>query len=205
MATRLEKSKIEEIVNAGIEEFSEYGFEKGSIRRIASSCDISTGVLYKYFDDKAALYSCCLDASLDALQNLFSEIVAEGSATITEFGTSVIKRLMKFSRENSAMLRLYFRVINEGNPDDAVIYESSAAELYTRQLAKAQSEGLVAPDADPRYYAFFFDNLLMLLHFSYSNPYLQKRFEIFCGPDASCDDDKCATELVRFLDGAFTH
>lgn len=202
MATRLEKSKIEEIVNAGVEEFSEFGFEKGNIRHIAEVCDISTGVLYKYFDDKAALYSRCLDVSLDALQNLFAEIVEEGSSTIKDFGSSVVRRLIKFAKENSSVLRLYLRVISDGNPDDAMIYEKDSSELYIKQLESAKERGLLSPDADPKYYAFFFDNLLMMLHFSYSNPYLKKRFEIYCGPDATEDDEKCIEQLTLFIDTA---
>ena len=54
---------------------------------------------------------------------------------------------------------------------------------------------------EPQLFAFFFDNLLMMLQFSYSCEYYQERMQIFCG-EAALEDTKMADRLTRFLLGA---
>ena len=52
MLKRLTEEKLEEILEAGITEFGEQGFEKTSMSRVAGRAGISVGVLYKYYGDK---------------------------------------------------------------------------------------------------------------------------------------------------------
>ena len=61
--------------------------------------------------------------------------------------------------------------------------------------------GQLTERIEPQLFAFFFDNLLMMLQFSYSCEYYQERMRIFCG-EAALEDTKMADRLTRFLLGA---
>ena len=71
-------------------------------------------------------------------------------------------------------------------------------------LAEAQAAGDVRGDMDPRMLAFFFDNLLMMLQDSYSSDYYRERLRRYCGEEAAEDEDFVASQLIRFLECAFT-
>ena len=79
--------------------------------------------------------------------------------------------------------------------------ESRTAALYTRLFDGAQQGGQLTERIEPQLFAFFFDNLLMMLQFSYSCEYYQERMRIFCG-EAALEDTKMADRLTRFLLGA---
>ena len=71
------------------------------------------------------------------------------------------------------------------------------ARLHER-LEQAHVALGLAPEAA----AFFFDNLLMMLQFSYSCDYYQHRMRLYCGENAAWNDEMMADQLTRFLLGA---
>ena len=52
----LDPEKRDRIINAAIEEFARYPFEKASTNNIVKKAGISKGLLFHYFDSKQALY-----------------------------------------------------------------------------------------------------------------------------------------------------
>lgn len=58
---QLQNEKQKKIMNAGISEFSHYGFTNGSTNRIVKNSGISKGSLFKYFSDKEDFYFYILD------------------------------------------------------------------------------------------------------------------------------------------------
>jgi hypothetical protein len=63
----------------------------------------------------------------------------------------------------------------------------------------------VRPDLDPRLFAFFLDNLLMALQFSYTCDYYRQRFEIYTGVNVEeMDEEKVVSQLLKFVESAFT-
>jgi hypothetical protein len=82
--------------------------------------------------------------------------------------------------------------------------EGISSRVYSQFIAQAMEEGDIRNDIDPKLFAFFFDNLLMMLHFAYGCDYYRERFKIFCGADILDDDEKVVTELLKFLESAFT-
>ena len=73
------------------------------------------------------------------------------------------------------------------------------AATYTRLLAKAQQEGEVRQDLDPALGAMFFDNLLMMLHFSYGCAYYGERMKLY---DSKVSEDELVRQLLLFIKGA---
>lgn len=73
MLKRLTEEKLEEILEAGITEFGEQGFEKTSMSRVAGRAGISVGVLYKYYGDKDGFFLACVKKSMQELERTLSE------------------------------------------------------------------------------------------------------------------------------------
>ena len=82
--------------------------------------------------------------------------------------------------------------------------EGVTAKTYTAFIEKAMKDGDIRSDIDPKMFAFFFDNLLTSLQFSYSCDYYQERFKVYCGDKVMEEDEKVITELLKFIESAFT-
>ena len=76
-------------------------------------------------------------------------------------------------------------------------------ELYTKIITQAQESGDVRSDLDPKMFAFFFDNLLVMMQLSYCCPYYQQRMKLYAAEQTS-DHSHITNELLKFLESAFT-
>lgn len=83
--------------------------------------------------------------------------------------------------------------------------EGSTSQKYITCIAQAFAKGDVRQDLDPRMFAFFLDNLLTTLQFSYTCDYYRERFEIYTGINVDeLDDEQVVTQLLKFIESAFT-
>ena len=83
--------------------------------------------------------------------------------------------------------------------------ESETSGIYTTAIAQALAKGDVRPDLDPRLFAFFLDNLLMSLQFSYTCEYYKERFKFYTGVDVEkMDEERVIGQLLKFVESAFT-
>lgn|SRR5690625_1561702 len=69
----LEKQK--QIINAGMKEFAENGFEKASTNEIIKVANISKGSLFNYFENKRGLYLYLVDYAIDIVERKFLNLV----------------------------------------------------------------------------------------------------------------------------------
>ena len=53
-------------------------------------------------------------------------------------------------------------------------------------------------------FAFFFDNLLMMLQFAGCCDYYRERFRLYCGGTPEEREAQLERELLKFLESAFT-
>ncbi|MFR8469122.1 hypothetical protein BLA28_16265 [Eisenbergiella tayi] len=61
------------LLQSAVLEFSEFGFEKASLRRICSRADVTTGALYFFFQDKEDLFGHVISPVTDRLLSLMKE------------------------------------------------------------------------------------------------------------------------------------
>lgn len=206
MLKKLSDEKLNAILEAGISEFAARGPERASVSAIARQAGVSVGVLYKYYENKDDLFLACLRHALTALEAAIGEALA-GELRVIERAEKLVRSLQRSAREQPDYHVLYHEITAGGcarfaEPLAREI-EGISARVYEAMLLDAQREGRVRADMDPRLFAFFFDNLLMMLQFSYTCAYYRERFKIYCGEDAAMDDERVAAELVKFLEGAF--
>ena len=171
MLKPLTKAQTEKIIRIASEEFANNGYAHASISSIAKRSGVSVGVIYKYYEDKKDLFNACVVKSLEALDEVF-ESVQDPDLSMMEAVDRLIRQVQKFARKNPEYFRLYHQITVSGSPEitdrTAELIEGRSATLYRDVLEKAKASGDVSGDLDPSLFAFFFDNLMMMLHFSYT-------------------------------------
>jgi AcrR family transcriptional regulator len=207
MFEKLSEEKKTAILETGIAEFAEKGVDRANINVIAKKAGISVGVLYKYYTDKETFFLACLNRSLDVLNSVLQEQITSSDKLLVRAG-KIIRAVQKTSREHSNYIRMYNEITSGGSRKYAPLLaekiESLSSTVYTRFIAEAAESGDVRDDIEPRLFAFFFDNLLMMLQFSYSCDYYRERFKVYCGETFADDDELVASQLTKFLESAFT-
>ena len=64
---------LENILNAGKEEFLEKGFLSSSLRNIVKKANVTTGAFYGYFSNKEALFSGLVEEKAKNVMHMFME------------------------------------------------------------------------------------------------------------------------------------
>jgi TetR/AcrR family transcriptional regulator len=207
MFEKLTEEKKAEILETGIEEFAGKGVDRANINVIAKKAGISVGVLYKYYTDKETFFLACLKRSLDVLNSVLQEQITRSDKILVR-AEKIVRAVQKTSREHSNYIRMYNEITSGSNRKYAAVLaekiESLSSSVYTRFIADAAENGDIRDDIDPRLFAFFFDNMLMMLQFSYSCDYYRERFKVYCGASLVDDDEFVATQLTKFLESAFS-
>ncbi len=205
MYKKLSQEQLNTLLHAAIREFADKGYERASISAIARLAGVSVGVIYKYYEDKAALFLACVRISLEPLNDALQEAVRKGDH-LEDSLESIIRTLIRHSKENQEVNRMYHEIT--GNSAHQLSRELSreieemSSRVYTALIRKAQAEGRCRIDADPRLFAFFLDDLFMMLQFSYSCDYYRERLKLYGGEDILQDDGRIAVQLQKFLAGA---
>ncbi|MBO4901404.1 MAG: TetR/AcrR family transcriptional regulator [Lachnospiraceae bacterium] len=205
MHKRLSDDKLNALIEAGIQEFATNGYGGARLSAIAARAGISVGVIYKYYADKETLFLACVRYSLQALTDALMDVAGK-SDDVFESLRSVVRTLISHAKEHQEINRMYHEITGVGASHFSAMLskevEEISAMVYTDLIRKAQEMGMCRTDADPALFAFFFDSLFMMVQFSYSCEYYQRRLELYCGKDIFRDDEKMEEELMKFLSGA---
>lgn len=204
MLKKLSEDKLIKLLECGISEFAEKGMS-ASMTGIAKRADMSVGVIYKYYEDKNAFFLACVRHSLGALEKALGDITAKPDKPLN-YARTIIKTLQYFSAEHGDYTRMYHRITDASDfaPELAKEIEGFTSRLYTKFITAAQLSGDIRGDIDPGLFAFFFDNLLMMLQYSYCCPYYRERFKMYGGDDILEKDDYVTEQLLKFMESAFT-
>lgn len=204
MYKKLEDDAIDAILEAGIDEFVEKGLQGAAMSSIAKKSGVSVGVIYKYFTDKDTFFLRCLDHSLELLNDVLREAVAEAE-DLQDCIRKIVAALISNSKIHSNYNAMYNEIMSGScrkyAKDLVNRIEGRSAEAYRGLIEQAQKNGQITTETDAGILAFFFDNLLMMLQFSYSCDYYKDRMKLFCG-DAADDENVMADSLTRFIEAA---
>ena len=69
-----DESTQQRILDAGKAEFLDRGYENASLRSIARSAGVTTGAIYGYYPDKAALFGALVSGPADYLRNWYFSV-----------------------------------------------------------------------------------------------------------------------------------
>ena len=206
---RASDERKEKILEIGIQEFSSKGFENANINVIAKNAGISIGLMYKYFSTKEDLFVTCLQRGMDILDNTLDEIMRSDDKLLVK-AEKLIRVTARHSKANKNYIKLYNEITSEKDGERARLLaheiETKTSQKYISCIARALAKGDVRSDLDPRLFAFFLDNLLTWLQFSYTCDYYRERFQIYTGVDVgTMDDEQVVTQLLKFIESAFTY
>ncbi len=203
---KLLPEKRDRILRVAVEEFANNGFENTSIQQIAKKSEISVGSVYKYFENKETLFSMVVRGGLSSLEELLIGL-ADSSEDILIKAETIIRALLKFSKENPALVKLYCRLTTSDNSEFLTgisqHIEAMSASIYTVAISKAQETGDVRNDVNPAFFAFLLDNIFMMLQFATSCDYYKERFFIYTGKQAQDSDELIVEQTLKFLKAAF--
>ena len=191
MYKKLDQAALDAILECGVDEFARCGFQPASVANVARAAGVSVGVIYKYFGDKQSLFLACVRHSLELLDATLREAVPEGADAETSI-RALVPALIAAARQHGNYNVLYNEITSgscrEFAPELAREIESRTAQLYTRLFETAKEAA-----------AFFFDNLLMMLQFSYSCDYYQHRMRLYCGEPSAAQDAWMTEQLTHFI------
>lgn len=205
---RASDERKEKILEVGIEEFSSKGYENANINIIAKNAGISVGLMYKYFSTKEDLFITCIQRGMSILDTILEDIMNSDDKLLKK-AENVIRATCKHSKKNANYIKLYNEITSGKNPDlvNTLVneIETVTSKRYISSIAQAFAKGDVRDDLDPRLFAFFLDNLLTSLQFSFTCEYYRKRFEIYTGVDVeNMDEEQIVSQLLKFIESAFT-
>lgn len=203
---KIPEEKRQKILNIAIAEFSEHGFDSANVNSIAQKAEISVGSIYKYFANKESLFLTVIHFAVETLKSVLAEIMQrdEGLENRIE---KIIRAIQLHSRNNVQLTRLYNEMTTESRSTlvwkIASDMENATAGLYASFIKDAQKAGDVRPDVDPNLFAFYLDNLFLLLQFSYACEYYKERMKIYVSKDVFDNDELVVEQLMKFIRGAF--
>ncbi|MBI9085211.1 MAG: TetR/AcrR family transcriptional regulator [Desulfobacterales bacterium] len=202
---KIAEEKKERIMAAAAAEFAAKGFGTANINVIARRAGVSIGAMYNYFASKEDLFLTVIDRAYHILEGVLDQVrTAEGD--IFEKLESMFRAAQKYSKRYPELNQIYLDMTSEGlahlSRKLSGKMETISARLYKAMLAEAQDNGLVDKGIDCDVTAFFLDNLILLLQYSYTSEYFKERMKIFVGPDALENDEKVVAGLMRLVRGA---
>lgn len=199
------EEKREKILAVAVNEFAHNGFENANINTIAKKAEVSVGSLYKYFDTKTDLFLTSVDYGLKNLEVIMETIVQSDEDVMVKL-EKLIRVAIEFSRRNTVLIKLYNEVTSESNAElvkkIATYVESVTSEAYKKAIIEGQVAGEIRTDIDPGMAAFFVDNLLMNIQFSYACDYYCERYKIYAGEDIFLKDEFAIENILRFIKAA---
>lgn len=205
---KISEKRQNEILEIAIEEFSSKGYNNANINIIAKNAGISIGLMYKYFATKEDLFLTCISRGMVILQETLETILKSPNKLLKK-AELVIRATCELSREYKNYIKLYNEITAEKDGERAVAFakeiESQTSRFYITAIAQALASGDVRQDLNPRLFAFFLDNLLLMLQFSFTCEYYKERLSLYTGVDIEeLDDDEIVTQLLKFIESAFT-
>ena len=101
---RADPARRETVLQTGINEFSQHGFENANITVIAKNAGISIGLMYKYFETKEDLFILCLEQAIEELNRVI-ESVLQSDDKILVRAEKAMGRSLPLDPEARATLR----------------------------------------------------------------------------------------------------
>jgi len=154
--SRISEEKRSRIIESSIEEFAEWGYEKGSLDRIIKKSGISKGGLYEYISSKEELFLFVAD---HAYNLLYDHIIREigdysklPSDLLERFHLAATKAI-DFYLENPVQIKLIIMTAH-------IIDEGVSSKV--REIFFSRFRGIFG-DADRSRLAYNYDSLLNLM------------------------------------------
>ncbi|MBQ9716299.1 MAG: TetR/AcrR family transcriptional regulator [Clostridia bacterium] len=120
----------EKIYAAAIEEFKTFGYQEASIRNIANNAGISLGNIYRYYQNKEALYIAVVQPLMESVKEFVDTKFFVDGASLKEVASYVVEFMDKHDDE--------IVILRRGNTD----YYRTFSEFLENATARRIQEGI---------------------------------------------------------------
>jgi AcrR family transcriptional regulator len=128
--TEKKENRVDEIIEAAIQEFVEKGYLAASMESIAKRANLSKGGLYHHFNSKAEILFSVNLKFMEPIQDSLFQVEASNSAV--EGLKQYIINYLNYWNNHKRELNLYFMTMNEsfGNPLIMELYKDATKQLF---------------------------------------------------------------------------
>jgi len=204
---KISQEKRDRIINTAIDEFAEKGFSAANINIIAEKAEISIGSMYSYFKSKDDLFLTVIHVGYEKLEDAFNSIDLS-SLSIFDVIESLIRLAIFHAKKNKKLTQIYLDLATEGlsHLSDKLSWqmERISVAYYVKIIDEAKEKGLVNKSVDTKMAAFFIDNLIITLQYSYSSQYFYERLKIFLGEEMLNDEETVIKGISQLIKNALT-
>jgi len=165
---RREREKIarrDEIFSAALDLFSEKGYYNVSMHEIAEKAEFAIGTLYKFFENKEALYKALVMEQAEKFHSTLTRAIEEPVNEIEKMRNYIRAKGEVFTA-NVSMIRLYFAETRGASFNIKAGLDTEIQEMYEeflKNLASVFNSGikkrLFKKILDPYYLAVAIDSL----------------------------------------------
>jgi AcrR family transcriptional regulator len=127
---------------------------------IARAAGVTEPILYRHFESKQDLYLACLEDCWESLRALWDEAL-EAEPDPANYVRALAQAFFRSEKERPVISSLWLQAFSEAGEDPAVRrymrrHLRAVHEYVTEAITRAQIEGGVLPDREPRAEAWLF-------------------------------------------------
>lgn len=203
---KIDDERRKRVLDVAIAEFAAKGYSAATVNDMARKAGISIGSMYSYFASKEDLFLTVIDSGYVVLERALTEAESGTTDPFELFGR-LLGKARDYARSHPELNQIYIDMATQSlaplSGRLSYSLESVTAGLYRRALKAGRASGQIRTDLDPGVIAFFLDDLLIAVQFSFASDYYRERLRILAG-DAVFDDDGEAliAALVRLVRSA---
>lgn len=188
---QLDESKRKRIMEAIIDEFSEYSFSQASINRIIKQANISRGSFYQYFKDKEDCYLEMMKVIVEEKMAIFKDVVLlDEEATLFDHYIHMIDQVKVWMQKRPKFYKIgllmdydksdFIQKLNQDNPN--------AINYFVGLIRRDQERGIIKSNVDPQ----LLSDILLSINRSMLLDYFQKE-----DYEGMIDKSKEILELIK--------
>ena len=135
-----------QILNEATRLFSEYGFDKVTIKQLADACGITEPALYRHYTSKEAIYDAVLDAIEYRLSSQMFLEKLDGERDLQSLLEGIARHVLEFFTENRDLHRLLlFSALREHSKAKRVyqVVRGAYVRFLADQLDRLYKEQLI--------------------------------------------------------------
>ena len=171
----LPETKKSRVIEAALDEFSEYTYYKASISRIVERADIAKGSFYQYFEDKTDLFNYLIGLIIEQKMDYLQEVLKEQeNKDFFQLLQELYEIGIKFARDHPRLNEIGNKLYK--NKDRAIFeeimehHQNKSIDFFKNLLKKGRREGAVDEKIDIEFTAHILTSLnIFLSDFLYEN------------------------------------
>jgi len=182
---KLEKSRQFEILDAAASVFADNGYHGTSIPDVCSKAGISVGALYKYFNNKEAVFIAVLQRMADLLASEFYGRIQINKDSIMDTIEEILKS-MTFTPQFLQYRQYFILYLEIGSYSmngfaDSITgrIENIGREFYYDLIEEFKKSGQLTKDISSDHAAYFIDSYITLYAYTLVSTHHLIRFDRF--------------------------